>query len=62
MKKLLIMIPFVAGFFLASFWDGGREFVVEHTPFAKDTLKSVSSEILDKADQAKDITKEILNK
>ena len=57
MKKLLILIPFLAGFFTASFWDTGREFVVEYTPFAKDAISSVSSEISKKADHAQDLSK-----
>lgn len=46
----------------ASFWDTGREFVVKFTPFAKDTISSASEQIVNKADQAKDMTKTILNK
>lgn len=62
MKKLLILITFIAGFMTASFWDTGREFVVKFTPFAKDTITSASEQIVNKADQAKDMTKKILNK
>ena len=62
MKKLLILISFVTGFLTASFWDTGRDFVVEFTPFAKDSIEKASDGISNTAEKAKDMTNKIINK
>jgi hypothetical protein len=38
MSKILIFVGFLAGFIVASHWDGGRDMVREISPFAPKTL------------------------